>query len=80
MKMQMRTSDRTCSAALRPHLGDDLRQGAAGLVADPHFVLGALGGADGLELAVDRLVGERLDAQLRLAGRVQLQVVSQRRV
>lgn len=59
------------------HLGDDLCEGTTSLVADPHFVLGAECRADGLQLGVDRLVRERLDAQLRLAGGVQLQVVSQ---
>ena len=58
------------------HLGDDLCESTTGLVADPHFVLGAECRADGLELGVDRLVREHLDAQLRLAGSVQLQVVS----
>lgn len=50
------------------HLGNDLCEGTAGLVTDPYFVLGAEGSADGLELSVDRLVREGLDAQLRLAG------------
>lgn len=65
-----------CLVALS-HLGDDLCESTAGLVADPHFVLGAECRADGLELGVDRLVRESLDAQLRLAGGVQLQMVSQ---
>ena len=67
-------------SVVRSHLGDDLCESTAGLVTDPHFVFGAVRGADGLQLSVDRLVRERVDAQLGLAGGVQLQVVSQRRV
>lgn len=59
------------------HLGDDLCESTTGLVTDPHFVLGALCSADGLQLGVDRLVRERLDAELGLAGGVELQMVSQ---
>lgn len=62
------------------HLGDDLCESAAGLVADPHFVLGPEGRAHGLQLCVHRLVRERLDAELGFAGGVQLQVGSQCRV
>lgn len=58
------------------HLGDDLCESTAGLVTDPHFVLGAECSAGGLELSVHGLVWECLDTHLRLAGRVQLQVVS----
>lgn len=58
------------------YLGDDLCYSTTGLVADPHFVLGAVCRTDGLEFGVDRLVRERVDAQLGLAGGVQLQVVS----
>lgn len=59
------------------HLRDDLSEAAAGLVADPHFVLGAERRADRLQLRVDGLVREGLDAHVGPAGRVQLQVVSQ---
>lgn len=59
------------------YLREDLHECTAGLVADPHFVFGAERCADGLELSVDRLVREGLDSQLRFAGRVQLQVLSQ---
>lgn len=62
---------------LLPHLGEELREGAAGLVADPDFVFGAERGADVLQLGVDRLVRQRLDSQLGLAGGVQLEVSSQ---
>lgn len=50
------------------HLRDDLCESTAGLVTDPHFVLGALCSTDGLQLGVDRLVRERLDAELGQAG------------
>lgn len=66
-----------CGYGSNSHLGDDLCESTTGLVTNPHFVLGAMCRADGLELGVDRLVRERVDAQLRLAGGVQLQVVSQ---
>lgn len=62
------------------YLGEDLHESTAGFVADPHCVFGAERCADGLELSVDRLVGEGLDSQLRFAGRVQLQMLPQRRV
>lgn len=62
------------------HLGDDLCESTTGLVTDPHFVLRAVSRADGLELSVDRLVRVCVDAQLGLAGGVQLQVVSQCRI
>lgn len=65
------------TAAFSLYLGEDLHESAAGLVADPHFVFGAERRADGLQLSVDRLVRERLDSQLGLAGRVQLEVSSQ---
>lgn len=65
---------------LLSHLRDDLRESTTGLVTDPDLLLGAERGADGLELSVDGLIRERLDAQLRLAGGVQLQMVSQSRV
>ena len=61
------------------HLGDDLREGAAGLVADPHLVLGPQRGAHRPQLSKHRLVGEGLHAKLRPAGRVQLQVPANRR-
>lgn len=62
------------------YLGEDLHESTAGLVADPHFVFGAERCADGLELGVDRLVREGLDPQLRFAGGVQLQMLSQHRI
>lgn len=62
------------------HLSDDLCEATAGLVTDPHFVLGAESSTDGLQLGVDGFIREGLDAHVGLAGRVQLQVVSQCRV
>lgn len=61
-------------------LGNGLGESTAGLVADPHLVFGAEGQAHGLQLRVHALVRETLHAQLRLGGRVQLQVLPHRRV
>lgn len=58
------------------YLGDGLGEGAAGLVADPYFLFGAHSSADGLQLGVDYLVGRRLNAHVRPARRVQLQVLA----
>lgn len=62
------------------HLRDDLCESTTGFITDPHFVLRAKCSTDGLELSVDRLIRKCLDAQLRFARGVQLQMLSHCRV